>query len=997
MPPTRKTHSAQKPSKSPETSVHTAPVGSRELDRLEFFRHGKALMPDPDDPYPAIAYDAKTGDGYMDYTFCSCTRSGRTTCAHLKALYRITHHFESLYAPNAAEAFKASVWHRMAAVLADGARDSVENITLMRNGQGKENALVMAGQAQEPLLFYLSQGEDRSRLISRCSLSTSDATVPSRADVLKQLTFMTMAENERVLSDRGLKSARQTFENSFWYRFAYQLFKEFGCQECRLHPAIDDLSGEFILNAKDGSDQVIFYLPVPRAKVKRLLVELKDAFTNQHGLNIQPLALDSVFDVRLNEGLDMEIQPMLRLIQQNGELRFFKREDLRKFQYGHLYYIKELGLLVEDNAPGSAARIAEPARTVIQRGQVPQFLSEHGLLLNGELYRLDEKLRRFEIMTSFDRIAIFPKAVEKSWCWLDVTYGDGNQSISLASILAAKKAGQRFVATRHGWVDCQSPPFAHADELVKHQPPETQGDQEGVPLPRFDLFRITALNECPVEIDRQSDQANQLKQMLALQPLKSPLKVMGLTSGLRGYQELGVQWLWFLFENGFGGLLCDDMGLGKTHQVMAFMVGLRETDQARHPFLVVCPTSVISHWERKIAEHAPGLKAVAYYGGQRDLAGSIAQSHVVITSYGVLRRDYKLLQARTFDLIVFDEIQVIKNAETQSYKAAQELSAGMKIGLTGTPIENRIDELKTLMDVVVPGYLGSDKYFAGRYRIPIEKDGDVSRKRQLSRLVSPFTLRRLKKTVLKDLPPKIEDSRTCRLSEDQIKLYRDAIDRRGRELRLALSQENLPVPYIHIFALLNLLKQICNHPALVEKRVKGYRDYASGKWDLFVELLEESLDSGQKIVVYSQFLGMIEIIGQYLTDLKIGFVALTGASRGRGAIIERFEKDPECRVFVGSLKAGGVGIDLVSASVVIHYDRWWNAAREDQATDRVHRIGQRRGVQVFKLITEGTLEEKIAAIIEKKRHLMDSIVEEDDPTLLKSFTRPELLDLIAPL
>jgi SNF2 family DNA or RNA helicase len=203
-----------------------------------------------------------------------------------------------------------------------------------------------------------------------------------------------------------------------------------------------------------------------------------------------------------------------------------------------------------------------------------------------------------------------------------------------------------------------------------------------------------------------------------------------------------------------------------------------------------------------------------------------------------------------------------------------------------------------------------------------------------------------------------------------------------------------PVPYMHIFALLNLLKQICDHPAIVEHDLDNYDRYRSGKWDLFCELLAESLDSGQKVVIYSQYLSMIDIITAYLQDQRVGFVSLTGKSRNRGAIVAQFNEHPDCRVYVGSLKAGGTGIDLIAASVVIHYDRWWNAAKEDQATDRVHRIGQRKGVQVFKLVTEGTLEERIAALIDKKRQLLNSVVKEDDPGLLKSFTRVELIELL---
>jgi SNF2 family DNA or RNA helicase len=469
-----------------------------------------------------------------------------------------------------------------------------------------------------------------------------------------------------------------------------------------------------------------------------------------------------------------------------------------------------------------------------------------------------------------------------------------------------------------------------------------------------------------------------------------------MSSSLRPYQKVGLEWLYFLFENGLGGLLCDEMGLGKTHQLMALMVALREHGGIDGPFLVACPTTVLSHWHDKIRDHAPGLKATIFHGGQRDLQEGLTEGDVLLTSYGILRNDIGQLESVPFAMAVFDEIQYLKNPKTRSFEAASRLDARIKLGLTGTPIENDLWELRALLDLTVPGYLGKEADFDERYVRPIASDPSSPKRKALSRLISPFTLRRLKKTVLDELPEKIEDIRTCRLSDDQVKLYRDAVAARGVRLIDLLKKGEEPVPYMHIFALLNVLKQICNHPALVEGRPADYESYHSGKWDLFKELLWESLDGGQKVVVYSQYLGMIRIIETFLSGLDVDHVTLTGASRKRGDIVAKFNRDPNCRVYVGSLKAGGMGIDLVAASVVIHYDRWWNAAREDQATDRVHRIGQRRGVQVFKLVTEGTMEEKISAIIEKKRNLMDSIVKEDDPNFLKTFSREELVDMLAP-
>ena len=317
----------------------------------------------------------------------------------------------------------------------------------------------------------------------------------------------------------------------------------------------------------------------------------------------------------------------------------------------------------------------------------------------------------------------------------------------------------------------------------------------------------------------------------------------------------------------------------------------------------------------------------------------------------------------------------------------------MKLGLTGTPIENSLSELKSLFDLILPGYLGSEEDFRDRYG-PGDGDEDSWRLANLRRLTAPFVLRRLKTTVLDELPEKIEDVRTCSLSEEQLSLYQQAITTKGVALMEKLRRDKEPLPYIHIFALLNLLKQICDHPALALNSVERFELHDSGKWDLYQELISESLASGQKVVVFTQYLGMIAIMEKHLEQLGVESVTLTGASRRRGEIVDRFNEDPDCRVFLGSLKAGGTGIDLVGGSVVIHYDRWWNAAREDQATDRLYRIGQRRVVQVFKLFTENTLEERIAAIIDRKRRLMEEVVQEDDPRLNKIFTREELIELL---
>jgi SNF2 family DNA or RNA helicase len=259
-------------------------------------------------------------------------------------------------------------------------------------------------------------------------------------------------------------------------------------------------------------------------------------------------------------------------------------------------------------------------------------------------------------------------------------------------------------------------------------------------------------------------------------------------------------------------------------------------------------------------------------------------------------------------------------------------------------------------------------------------------------LIYPFKLRRTKENVLPDLPAKVEDIRHCALSEEQVKMYRDIIALKAQPLVEALKDEQAQVPYLHVFATLTLLKQICNHPALI-KEDKNYKKYESGKFELFKELLQEAFDSNHKVVVFSQYVSMIQIIDEYLTDIGVQHVVLTGQSRNRGDIIKKFQEDPNTKVFCGSLLAGGIGIDLTAASLVIHYDRWWNASKENQATDRVHRIGQQKNVQVLKLVTRGTLEEKIDKLIRAKAELFDKFVDQDED-IFKALSRHDLIELL---
>lgn len=973
------------------------PLSPDEMDRIEFHRQALALLPVTDDKHPGVATFAKNRRGDDVDRYCTCSVYKRTTCRHILELAGVYKTLQARLGPwGLNREFRDSIWYRLADIIAAGSKLQLLSIGLEAGRSGQQKIVRVSDSHGNEVLTYLSHGDDAMRFRERCGRPPEASLLPNRGAILSRLGNLMLSDTERVLSESGMKSRGQVFEASFWFRLGYHGYMEFGPTAVVLKPGIDEANGNFIVTAKRKSDGAsIFYFVVPRKRVRILLKSLREYLPNQNDLAIHPIPLKSIFKVSRDTQLDLAVRPMIKLIQKEGEERFFQREELEKFRYGDLVYVKELGVLAELEPPGEPRQFRSPQRMIIKKYQVPQFLEAVGEDLLTDGYEIDPGITDLKILEQAERVEISPHAIERNWYWLSISYGFGNTEVSLIDILKARQQGTRYINTAAGWVDCQSPAFDALDTLSFSEDTDAFDEaSDKIRVSRTDLLRLRAATGAPLKIGGKTERMAVVRRLLDLKPIEALPALAGMTSALRQYQTKGLEWIAFLHENQFGGLLCDDMGLGKTHQAMAFMVYLTEAKSGRQPFLVVCPTTVISHWENKITEHAPGLNPTVYHGVQRDLSAALKDSRVLITSYGILRNDIAHLEKHRFALAIFDEAQNLKNPGTKTYGAAMATRARMKLGLTGTPIENTIAELKALMDLTVPGYLGGDAAFDRRNVAAIEEKDNRKRRKELSRLVAPFTLRRLKQTVLKELPPKIEDIRTCRLSEDQTKLYRDAVGKKGRRLLHSLQDDSEQVPYMHIFALLTLLKQICNHTALVGEAVSDYDRYESGKWELFKELLDQSLGSGQKIVVYSQFLGMIEIIRDYLARQGSDFVVLTGSSRNRGELIARFNDDPDCRVFVGSLKAGGVGIDLVAASVVIHYDRWWNAAREDQATDRVHRIGQQRGVQVFKLVTEGTLEEKISAVIEKKRNLMDDIVKENDPGLLKTFSRNELIDML---
>jgi SNF2 family DNA or RNA helicase len=461
---------------------------------------------------------------------------------------------------------------------------------------------------------------------------------------------------------------------------------------------------------------------------------------------------------------------------------------------------------------------------------------------------------------------------------------------------------------------------------------------------------------------------------------------------LRPYQLRGVSWLAFLERWGLGACLADDMGLGKTPQLIAFLLHLKDQNVLDFPTLVVCPTSVLGNWEREVKKFAPTLKTLVHHGDKRaknkTFARIVKDKDLVITSYPLVFRDETTLEAVSWQGIVLDEAQNIKNSSAKQSQAVRKFNAEFKIALTGTPVENRLGELWSILDFLNPGYLGNQQFFQRRFAMPIEKFGDRDSLQTLRSLVQPFILRRLKtdKDIIQDLPEKQEMNVFCGLSAEQASLYQKLVDESLVEIESAEGIKRRGM----ILTLLLRLKQVCNHPAQYLKEKELGNNKRSGKLLRLQEMLEEAISEGDRALVFTQFAEWGKLLQPYLTQQLAGetlFLYGSTKKQQREEMIDRFQNDPEGpKILILSLKAGGTGLNLTRANHVFHVDRWWNPAVENQATDRAFRIGQTRNVQVHKFVCTGTLEERINDIIESKKQLAEQTVDAGEDWLTEMDT-----------
>jgi SNF2 family DNA or RNA helicase len=471
---------------------------------------------------------------------------------------------------------------------------------------------------------------------------------------------------------------------------------------------------------------------------------------------------------------------------------------------------------------------------------------------------------------------------------------------------------------------------------------------------------------------------NNLSNNQSIQPITNIADFKG---ELRPYQQRGVGWLAFLEKWGLGACLADDMGLGKTPQMIGFLLTLKEEEMLTKPTLIICPTSVLNNWEREVKKFAPTLSTFIHHGEKRakgkGFVKEINKKDLVITSYSLVYRDLKTLQEIQWQGIVLDEAQNIKNSQAKQSQAVRELNTGFRVALTGTPVENRLSELWSILDFLNPEFLGTRQFFQRRFATPIEKYGDLDSLQILRSLVRPFILRRLKtdKDIIQDLPEKQEMNVFCGLSSEQGKLYQELVDNSLQQIEETEGIQRRGL----ILTLLLKLKQLCNHPSQFLKEKTLNSAQRSGKFLRLEEMLEEVVEEGDRALIFTQFSEWGKLMQPYLQKkFAQDVLFLYGGTRReqRQEMIDRFQNDPNgpC-IFILSLKAGGTGLNLTRANHVFHIDRWWNPAVENQATDRAFRLGQTRNVQVHKFVCTGTLEERIHDMLESKKQLAEQTVD----------------------
>jgi len=742
-------------------------------------------------------------------------------------------------------------------------------------------------------------------------------------------------------------------------------------------PSFDPRRG-FVFYEKDVPE-ILNYLGTKAS------VHFSDA-AQQVKVDVRPL--EYVHDVR-ESGKDVEIATGLSdpdstvTIENEKQARFLPDS---KYVHAKEGYFKK--------PPKKEYRTFRPelGRTILKGDQIPLFLIY-------DLKRLRAETRaRVAPEVEAQRVVAIPFEaqvsldVEGPWLWLDVRYQADRFKIPYQDIEDTAKE-QQFLREEEAWIQIDRQTHSKLARQIE-QIPELEVVEGRFRTPSRFCHDVQELLEQIAHVDPSEAYSKFLNALRDFSRIKEQPLPYSFRGQLRVYQKHGYDWLCFLRQYGLAGILADEMGLGKTVQTL---VALLEAHSLRDAgtSLIVCPPSVLSAWDDDIRKFAsPTDFRVGHYIGtnRQQLLHRLNQYDALLTTYTIVLKDLDYLSSVLWEYVVLDEAQKIKNQDAATARACKSLLARHKIALTGTPIENRLSELWSIYDFLMPSYLGGQSSFRDNYEIPIMKYSNRKATEDLKKRINPFKLRRLKAQVAAELPEKIYMDRACELTPEQVQLYKQYAYAEQEKIR------NLPASTVRIdtsvLTAILRLKQISCHPALVtphNQEIYG----RSGKLDAFGEILEELSETGEKALIFSQFTEMLAILRRVFEDQHIPHFYLDGSTsiKERSRMKDDFQRGA-VPYFLISLRAGGLGMTLTEANCVVHYDQWWNPAVQDQATDRVHRIGQTKNVKVFRIRVVGTIEERIEQLLVKKKNLFDSVIEVDD--LKKEISKEELLALFAP-
>ncbi len=577
------------------------------------------------------------------------------------------------------------------------------------------------------------------------------------------------------------------------------------------------------------------------------------------------------------------------------------------------------------------------------------------------------------------------------WLSLDMTFSAGGAVVAEDELRACLAHGRRIVKLSDGTF-APVDPDAVSDILSRMAEIYATGG-DGKKLPLSQAGRINDLIQVIGNASVTTAAKSLFEKLDQVGEIPNVPKPRSLKATLRPYQKEGFNWLVFVHNLASGGILADDMGLGKTLQTIALLAWAKSKEDGKLS-LVVAPTSVVPNWAREIEKFAPSLETVIWQGPDRmKLRDQLAKADVMITSYALLRRDEELLEGLDFKYVILDEAQHIKNPLSHTARAAKRIKSERRLALTGTPIENRLSEIWSIFDFVSPGLLGGLKAFEEKMARPIDR-GDEETTARLRATIRPFVLRRLKSEVAQDLPEKIEQEIVVPLEDDQAVLYKQILAEVRKSVLSEIDKQGVAKAQIQILAALTRLRQVACDPRLMKLEGRAFTNDDSGKLGALREIVGEAVAGGHRVLIFSQFVEMLQIIKAALEEDQVRYEYLDGSTKDRMERVDRFNADESIPVFLVSLKAGGTGLNLTGADTVVHFDPWWNPAVEDQATDRAHRIGQSKVVNVYRLIARGTVEEKILQLSGKKRALVSSVLSADGGAL-KGLTKDDVDELFA--